>query len=171
MKAVFRPAMGIAVAWLSLGAMAPVFAQTHDHSGAAGTRGVPGRGGIGELLKAGDASLRAIEKTVQGGEGLAIRERVAEFVALADALGAHFVADDPLSPKDVERARRTLERQARRLDQLGSQASSETREALEAAFDASQRALDAVEAAPVATAPASSSSGHHRGSSRGCGQH
>lgn len=158
---------------MSLLIAAPAWPQTHDHSGATqGMDAVPcaSCGGLAGILKAEDESLRAIARAVEGGDPRTVGELTLRFMSITELLGDYFDSDEPRSAKDITRARKALERHVRALGELADHASSpEARQPLDAAHDASLRALEGVEAAALTATPAQSS-GHHGSSSGGrCG--
>jgi hypothetical protein len=152
---------------------APTWPQTHDHSGStwgmdAAARAMPR--GLAGLLKAGDESLRVMERAVERQDPRTVGELALQFMSVTESLGGYFDTDEPRSAKDITRVRKALERHVRVLVELAARASlAEVRQPLDAAHDTSLRTLEAVESSALAAAQAQSSD-HHASSSGGrCG--
>ena len=161
------------LALMSLLVPAFAWAQTHDHSRPEPPiierpDGVPGD--LSGLLRSGDELLRLIERAVEQDDSPAVAALLPKFISVTASIEDFFASEPPRSAKDATRARRVLERHIRALGELAEAAAGpDPREPVQAAYDAAQRALDAVEAAGVTSDPAPSA-GHHGTRRRGCGR-
>jgi hypothetical protein len=146
-------------------------AQAHDHHAApAGSAVGQLRGAdLSELLKAGDASVRALQEAIRQGASQPAADLASQLMLLADSIAAYFDVDPPRPAKEAKRAEKALARQAGQLGEIAQTAPPHLQPAIEAAIDANRRASDVVEASTAATASASGA--HHQGRSRGCGHH
>jgi len=127
---------------------------------------------LSSLLARSDQAARAIERAVGDNEPRAIVERTEAYVAAMAAVETYIEEAVPgRIAKDLPRLERALGRQRDLLEGLAERSSTGPREALGAALDASNRALEAVAAARAETEDARGG-GHHAGSRPGgCGHH
>lgn len=164
--------IGRYVALISLLAPAAAWPQAHDHSRPDPPpveRPDTAQGDLSGLLRSGDEVLRLTERALERDDGPAVTELVARFISGSASIENLFASDSPPPARDAARTRRALERHVRALSELASRTPApEAREPLDAAHDAAQRALDAVEAAEVEAAPPPAS-GHQGSRRRGCG--
>ncbi len=128
---------------------------------------------IPDLLRVSDSVVRGIAKAIAQSDPRLLGDSVAGYISTVEAITASVeLADPQLSAGELGRAEKTLSRQGQRLRVLDTK-SPEFRESLDAAYDAGQRARDAIGAARDRARDPSPSAGEHvsRGSGRGCRHH
>ncbi len=122
------------------------------------------------LLARSDQAVRAIERALADDEPRVIAESTEAYAAAMAAVQTYIEEAVPgRIAKDLPRLEKALGRQRDLLEDLAERSSTETSEALGAALDASNRALDAVGAARAEIGQPQAD-GHHRSQpSHGCG--
>ena len=171
---------GIAVVLALAGSLLPAAPSSpQEHSHEAPDRPRPAQAdstvpvaALSSLLARSDQAARAIERAVGGNEPRAIAEQTEAYAAAMAAVETYIEEAVPgRIAKDLPRLERALGRQRDLLEGLAERSSTGPREALGAALDASNRALEAVAAARAETEDARGG-GHHAGSRPGgCGHH
>lgn len=128
---------------------------------------------LSRLLATSDQALRAIERAVEENDPRAIAEWMEAYATAMASVETYIEEAVPARiAKDLPKLEKALARHRILLGDLAERSSTEHRQALGAALDASNRALDAVASARAEINDARAD-GHHRAGQRshGCGHH